>query len=113
VGVLIIVHPGVKINAVKGDATLADWNFGEKRPHLGVEPIAVHAEIAGRVTIADEARKDDGHSLTPQDQTVATGSGPAAIMPRPRSPTRLRSGRLQTTTIMARPLPHSKMLLEA
>ncbi|MGB5761048.1 MAG: hypothetical protein WBM58_00705 [Sedimenticolaceae bacterium] len=44
-----MIHPGVQFNSVEGDALIADWNFGEVRPHLGVEAIAVHAQIEGRV----------------------------------------------------------------
>jgi hypothetical protein len=45
----MLVEPGVHIKAVKGNALLADWDFGDEWTHLGVEPIPVHAQVRGCV----------------------------------------------------------------
>jgi len=42
---LIVVHPGVEFKPVKGDALATDGNGGKEGPDLGVEAVAVHAEI--------------------------------------------------------------------
>ena len=42
--------------AVEGDAALTDRDFGEGRPYLAVEPVAVHAEVSRRISEANEAR---------------------------------------------------------
>ena len=58
VGLLMVVHPRVQVKPVKGDAAFADRDLDEKRAHRRVEAIAIHAEIARRVTVADKARKN-------------------------------------------------------
>src|SRR5690242_18163545 len=55
VAALILLDPGVQFKAIEGDALGADGDFRELRPYLGVEPVAVHAEIERRVAKADEA----------------------------------------------------------
>ena len=54
----IVVHPSVEFKAIEADALDADRNFGQVRAHLGVEPVAVHAEVARRVTEANDARAE-------------------------------------------------------
>ena len=56
--VLMVVGPGVEVKTVEGDAAIADRDFGEERSDFGVEPVAVHAEVCGRVAVADEAGED-------------------------------------------------------
>jgi len=51
----ILIHPGVQIKPVEGDALLADRNFNEIGAHLPVEAVAVHANIEGRVPESDQA----------------------------------------------------------
>lgn len=55
-----MIHPGVQFNSVKGDALLADPDFGDLRPYLGVEAVAVHAQVEGRVTQPQQARQEAG-----------------------------------------------------
>jgi hypothetical protein len=61
----MVVGPGVEVKAIESDAAIADRYFGESRTHLGIEPIAIHAEIAGRVPVTNEAGKD-GHRRSTQ-----------------------------------------------
>jgi hypothetical protein len=53
---LIIFYPGVQFKSVEGDALPTDRNVGEAGPDLGVEAVAVHAEIARCVPKAHQAR---------------------------------------------------------
>jgi hypothetical protein len=45
----MLIRTGVQIKAVKGNALTADTDFSDERPHIGVEPVPVHAEISGCV----------------------------------------------------------------
>ncbi|MFB3088406.1 MAG: hypothetical protein ACE10E_08880 [Acidiferrobacterales bacterium] len=51
---LILIHPGIQVKAIEGNALFADRDFSELGPYLGIEPIAVHAEIVRRVSQAQE-----------------------------------------------------------
>jgi hypothetical protein len=51
----MVVGPGVEVKTIEGDAAIPDRDFGEERPDLCVEPVAVHAEVRQRVAVADEA----------------------------------------------------------
>ena len=42
---LILVRLGVQIKSVEGNALDADPDLGQSRANLGVEPVAIHAEI--------------------------------------------------------------------
>jgi hypothetical protein len=44
-----MVEPDVQFKAVEAHPLCAYRNLGEKRAHLGVEPVPIHAEIPGRV----------------------------------------------------------------
>lgn len=55
---LIVIDPGVEVKSIEGYAARADRYLRKRRAHLGVEAIAVHAEIARRVAVTDEARKN-------------------------------------------------------
>lgn len=57
---LIVVCPRVEINSVERYSLDTDRDFNEIGPHLGIEPVAVHAEITGRIDAADEAGQDGG-----------------------------------------------------
>jgi len=46
---LIVVEPGVQIKPIKGNTLLAHPNLSDKRTHLGIELVPVHAEIAWRI----------------------------------------------------------------
>ncbi|MCH7820963.1 MAG: hypothetical protein IIA07_03005 [Proteobacteria bacterium] len=52
----IVFHPGVQFKSVEGNALLTDGNVGEKGPDLGVEAVAVHAEIGWSIAKAYEPR---------------------------------------------------------
>jgi len=62
---LMVVGPGVEVKAIEGDAAIADRDFGEERADLGIEPVAVHAEVGRGVAVADQAGKDL-HGCGPQ-----------------------------------------------
>lgn len=53
-----MIYPGVQFKSVEGDALPPDANFYEIRAYLGVEAIAVHAEVTGRIAEADQSRRD-------------------------------------------------------
>ena len=44
-GLLMVVGPGVKVKSIEGDTALADRHLDEQWPYLGLEAVAVHAEI--------------------------------------------------------------------
>ncbi|MCC7325858.1 MAG: hypothetical protein IT521_03530 [Burkholderiales bacterium] len=56
--VSILVSPGVKVKPIEGDALLTDRDVDKVWPHLRVEAVLVHAEIARRVAEANEARQN-------------------------------------------------------
>jgi hypothetical protein len=56
--VLIVIRPGVQINAVECDALSADGNRRDVRTHVVVEAVLVHTEISRRVAQSDEARQE-------------------------------------------------------
>ncbi|HUV20256.1 MAG TPA: hypothetical protein VMZ32_00575 [Gammaproteobacteria bacterium] len=53
-----MLHPGVQFKSVEGDALFADADFNEIRPYLGVEAVAVHAQVARRIAEADQPGRD-------------------------------------------------------
>ena len=55
VAALIVVHPCIEVNAVKGDSLNADAEGEDLRAHFAVEAVLVHAEIGGGVAQSDEA----------------------------------------------------------
>jgi hypothetical protein len=55
---LILLPPGVQFKAVKGDALAADAHLAEIRADLGIEKIAVRAEIAGCISETKHPRHD-------------------------------------------------------
>jgi hypothetical protein len=56
--VLIVIRPGVQINAVEGDALRADGNRRDVRTHVVIEAVLVHAEVSRRVAQSNEARQE-------------------------------------------------------
>ena len=55
---LIVIRPGVQINAIERDALSADGNHGDVWTHIVVETVLVHAEVSRRVAQSDEARQE-------------------------------------------------------
>jgi hypothetical protein len=55
-----LIDPRVEFKPVEGNALHTDTDFGERAAHLGVEAIAVHAEVARRVAEADQPRQQSG-----------------------------------------------------
>jgi hypothetical protein len=47
VAAFLLLHPGVEVKAVKGDALSADADLKEIRAHLAIVANAVHAAIEG------------------------------------------------------------------
>ena len=54
----ILIHPSVQFKSVEGNALTADPNFADQWPHVCIEPVPIHAEIAGRIAQPQEARHD-------------------------------------------------------
>ncbi len=61
---LMVVGPGVEVKAIEGDAAIADRDFSEEGPDLGIEAVPVHAQIRRRVAVPDQTGKD-GHGCDP------------------------------------------------
>ena len=55
----IILRPGIEFKPIERDSLGADRHEFKPRTYLAVETVFVHAEIAGRIAQADEAR-DEG-----------------------------------------------------
>ena len=52
----MVVGPGIQIKAVEGDTLAADRNFSDIGADLGVEPVAVHAEVARCIPQSQQPR---------------------------------------------------------
>jgi hypothetical protein len=52
----IRVGPGVELLAIEGDAPAAERDFGERRANLGVEAVAVDAEVGWRVAVTEDRK---------------------------------------------------------
>ena len=55
---LIVIRPGVQINAIEGDALRANRDDRDVRTHFMIEAVLVHAEVSRRVAQTDEARQE-------------------------------------------------------
>jgi hypothetical protein len=53
----IVCHPGVEFKSVEGNSLSTDRDGGEVGAYLGVEAVAIHAEIIRRVPQPDDARQ--------------------------------------------------------
>jgi hypothetical protein len=51
-----LIHPGLQFKSVESDTLFADRDLDEVRPHLGVEAVAVHAEIARCIAETNQSR---------------------------------------------------------
>ncbi len=60
VAALIVVRPGIEVNAVESDSLDADAQGEDAWAHFSVEAVLVHAEIGGGVAHADEAGRRRG-----------------------------------------------------
>ena len=49
----MVIGPGVEVKSVEGDALITNGDLSEVGPHVGVEAVAVHAEILGRIADPD------------------------------------------------------------
>jgi hypothetical protein len=54
----MFLRPRVQLKPIECDALNANRYLGEARPHLGVEAIAIHAEIAGCIPEPEQAGKN-------------------------------------------------------
>ena len=54
----MLLCPRVQFKPVEGNALGADRDLGEIAADLGVEAVAIHAEVARRVAESDEAGED-------------------------------------------------------
>ncbi len=52
-----MIRPVIEIKPVKGDTLLAYRNYDDVRADGPIEPIAVHAQVVGRITKTDESRQ--------------------------------------------------------
>lgn len=52
----MVIHPGVQFKPVEGDPLLADGDLRETGSNIGVETVAVHAEIERRIPQPQQAR---------------------------------------------------------
>jgi len=51
---LIVLNPAVKFKTIEGDALLTDGDLGDRRAYLGVEPVAIHAEVTRGIPVSEE-----------------------------------------------------------
>ena len=51
-----MVRPGVQFKSVEGYSLFPDADLGDIRPHFGVKPVSIHAQIEGGVAKADKSR---------------------------------------------------------
>ena len=51
-----MIYPGVEFKSIEGDTLFADADFNEIRPYLGIEAVAIHAEVARRIPKANQSR---------------------------------------------------------
>jgi len=49
----MVVEPGVQFKPIKNNTLLAQPSLTDKRAHLGIELVPVHAEIIRRIPEAD------------------------------------------------------------
>ena len=59
---LMVVRVSIELQPVECDALRADRDLGQVRADLGVEAIAVHAEVGRGVAEAEEARGRGGRA---------------------------------------------------
>jgi hypothetical protein len=57
---LILLPPGIQFKAVECDALAADTDFAHVRPDIGVEAVAVHAEVTGSIPESEHSRHKGG-----------------------------------------------------
>ena len=62
---LILFEPGIKFKAIKADALNADADFGQVPPHLRIEAVPVHAEIARRIAETNDPGQEAGMDIAP------------------------------------------------
>jgi hypothetical protein len=55
----ILVEPGVQFKTVKGHPLLAQADFSDIGAYFSVEPVPIHAEIAGGIPKTDHTRQQD------------------------------------------------------
>ena len=49
----MVIGPGVEVKSVESDALITNRDLSEVGPHVGVEAVAVHAEILRGIADAD------------------------------------------------------------
>lgn len=55
----VFIYPGIEFETIERDALFAYWDFSEAWSYLGIEPIAVHAEVGGCIPQPQQARQQD------------------------------------------------------
>ena len=93
----MLLGPAIEVKAIKGDALGADRDLSERGAHLGVEPVAVHAEVGGCIAQPDQA----GRKLHP--------GGPVPVNERPEPKPRWRgreAGEFEGPSPHPRPTVH-------
>ena len=78
VALLIFLGEAIQVKAIEGDALSTDSNFGKRGAHLGIEPIAVHTEVAGRITQPDKAGQQQ-HRGVPCAEYKSKRPGPRRL----------------------------------
>ena len=54
-----MIYPGVQFKSVEGDALFPDANFSQVRPYFGIESVAIHAEIPGRIADSEQSGQNE------------------------------------------------------
>ena len=58
-----MVHPGIQIKPIEGDALLADTDLNQIGADLRIEAVPVHPDIEGGVAKTDQARDNAGELI--------------------------------------------------
>jgi hypothetical protein len=58
----VLVSPLVEFMPVERNALFADWNIRDMWTDLGVEAVAVHAEVIRRIAESEKTRLNVGHN---------------------------------------------------
>jgi hypothetical protein len=75
-----VVHPGIQIKPIEGDALFADADFNQIRTDFRIEAVPVHPDIEGGIAETDQARDKAGEIVGRlahvwRRKTVARGEG--------------------------------------
>lgn len=69
----VLVSPLVEFMSVECNALFADRNIRDMRADLGVEAVAIHAEVIRRIAESEKARLNVGHNRNDSRRDLTAG----------------------------------------